>query len=609
MNKLPTKQIYLLAIIIIGIIALSVYSTYALFTYESVTSDIVSIQTPKSLIISENIYEYQQITVEPNSITTTDIDIYNNFDYAVCYSIWYKIIQENIDIDKVQIFQTTSNTLTSSGILTAKNKIRVTIAVINDNDEIVKVNLGTIGAKNENESCSLNLTSDKNQVTSTYEEITVLNEKILKDKEQVKEEEENYITYQNQEETITYKENDKIYISDKFSYKNETFTLENPIHTTIGEIIDKPTLEKKDMYFCKENTTCQILYKITEIDKEELENETTKEKEIYYHITKYDKLIGYLKGKNGLRKVNEKDYVFYGDNPNNYIYYNCETENTDTCELWRIIGLYYNEETKKYNIKIVRNDSIGKYQFDNNKDIENLTWKTSSLYQYINEEYKLKNNSTIYLEEYNEYQETIISLEDTIKFEKTKEVQTEAIQKDEEEQKQPTINILKLSDFINTSVCKKEKLNEYNDECWKNNWLNNIEISDEWTQTIQVQEEKKETDETQTTDEEQTTNETEENINNTTDENNDAVNNNNENNTTENNGDENQNEELTDDTTPTTDEIVEEKEIINFAYKIGKNISSMNVNETLPVRPVVYLKSRIILVGGDGTLKSPYIIK
>ena len=609
MNKLPTKQIYLLAIIIIGIIALSVYSTYALFTYESVTSDIVSIQTPKSLIISENIYEYQQITVEPNSITTTDIDIYNNFDYAVCYSIWYKIIQENIDIDKVQIFQTKSNTLTSSGILTAKNKIRVTIAVINDNDEIVKVNLGTVGAKNENESCSLNLTPDKNQVTSTYEEITVLNEKILKDKEQVKEEEENYITYQNQEETITYKENDKIYISDKFSYKNETFTLENSIHTTIGEIIDKPTLEKKDMYFCKENTTCQILYKITEIDKEELENETTKEKEIYYHITKYDKLIGYLKGKNGLRKVNEKDYVFYGDNPNNYIYYNCETENTDTCELWRIIGLYYNEETKKYNIKIVRNDSIGKYQFDNNKDIENLTWKTSSLYQYINEEYKLKNNSTIYLEEYSEYQETIISLEDTIKFEKTKEIQTEAIQKDEEEQKQPTINILKLSDFINTSVCKKEKLNEYNDECWKNNWLNNIEISDEWTQTIQVQEEKKETDETQTTDEEQTTNETEENINNTTDENNDAVNNNNENNTTENNGDENQNEELTDDTTPTTDELVEEKEINNFAYKIGKNISSVNVNETLPVRPVVYLKSRIILVGGDGTLKSPYIIK
>ena len=91
MNKLPTKQIYLLFIIIVGIIALSVYSTYAIFTFESSTSDIVSIHTPKSLQISENIYEYQQVVVEPNTIATTDIDIYNTFDYEVCYSIWYKI--------------------------------------------------------------------------------------------------------------------------------------------------------------------------------------------------------------------------------------------------------------------------------------------------------------------------------------------------------------------------------------------------------------------------------------------------------------------------------------------------------------------------------------
>ena len=57
MNKLPTKQIYYLFIIIVGIIALSVYSTYALFTFENQTDDIVAIHIPKSLVISENIYE------------------------------------------------------------------------------------------------------------------------------------------------------------------------------------------------------------------------------------------------------------------------------------------------------------------------------------------------------------------------------------------------------------------------------------------------------------------------------------------------------------------------------------------------------------------------
>ena len=76
-EKLPTKQIYLLLIIIVGIIALSVYSTYAIFTFEGETSNIVSMYTPNSLTISEDIYEYKQITVGKNSYVTTDIDIYN----------------------------------------------------------------------------------------------------------------------------------------------------------------------------------------------------------------------------------------------------------------------------------------------------------------------------------------------------------------------------------------------------------------------------------------------------------------------------------------------------------------------------------------------------
>ena len=52
MNKLPTKQSYLLIIIIVGIIALSIYSTYAIFTFEGSTSDIVSLYTPNSLKIN-----------------------------------------------------------------------------------------------------------------------------------------------------------------------------------------------------------------------------------------------------------------------------------------------------------------------------------------------------------------------------------------------------------------------------------------------------------------------------------------------------------------------------------------------------------------------------
>jgi hypothetical protein len=225
MNKLPAKQIYLLFIIIVGIIALSVYSTYALFTFEGSTTDIVSIHTPKSLKISENIYEYQQITIEPNKITTTDIHIQNQFEYEICYSIWYKILGDIETQNKVQVFEKTNKTLKTSGVIAPGNNLRITIIIINDNDTEVKINLGTIGAQKEENSCSLNLATDKNVITTSYKNLDILTEKILKEKDKTNEIEENYITYKDNLEVITYKKEDKIYSSNKFTYTKEVFTL------------------------------------------------------------------------------------------------------------------------------------------------------------------------------------------------------------------------------------------------------------------------------------------------------------------------------------------------------------------------------------------------
>ena len=426
MNKLPAKQIYLLSIIIVGIIALSVYSTYALFTLDTETSDIVTIYTPKSLTISENIYEYQQLTIDPNTISTTDVDIYNPYEYDTCYSVWYKIIEKNIDMNKVQIFENKSKTLTSSGVLTPNNNIRVSITIINDNDKPAKVNLGIIGSQKENNSCSLNLDEDKKLINEVYENVEVLDKKILENKDKKIENVSNYITYKNQTEKITYKNTDKIYISDKFNYDNELFTLEEPLYLTIEEIFQKKyiknneeiKIEFENTYFCKEGTKCTILYKINELIEEqkkqesslgELNKDKTTEYEIY--LTNYDKLIGYMEGTSGLRKINQQDYVFYGDNPNNYVYYNCETNNISTCELWRIIGFFYDKQTNKYNAKIIRNDSIGKYQVDSiekitddeiiNQETTNeekeFTWNNSTLYKYLNKEYKLINNYELFL--------------------------------------------------------------------------------------------------------------------------------------------------------------------------------------------------------------------
>lgn len=554
MNKLPAKQIYLLTIIIVGIIALSVYSTYALFTYESSTSDIVSIHTPNSLQIYENIYEYKQIVLEPNSVTTTDIDIYNRYDYNLCYSIWYKVASQNIDENKIQVFENSREVLTSSGILTSSNSIRVKIVVINDNDEQVKINLGTISSPNEENNCSLNLDSDKNIISVVYNETKNLSETLLEEPEKTKEEEANYLIYTEENKRITYKSTDKIYISEKFNYEDEMFTLEEPKHLTIQEIMDEKKLEKENIYFCKENDKCPILYKITELEKEEIEENAEKnelEKEIYYNINKYDKYVGYLKSTNGLRKINEKDYIYYGDNPDNFIYYNCKNNNDlSTCELWRIIGLFYNEEEEKYNIKIIRNESIGKHQFNkipenNEKEISNK-WSDSILQKYLNEEYQFINNYDNYIEEFGQKTEKIPDLEIDIKNILI-----------EEQEIKSKVNLINLSDYLYASSCQKEKINDYNEECLKNNWLNNIELEREWTQTSkEIIDENKEIIETE------------------------------------------EDKEITEKTNNT-----------KYMYSVSNNIVESDVIDYLETRPVVFLKSRILLIEGTGTFEKPYIIK
>lgn len=546
MNKLPTKQIYLLIIIIVGIVALSVYSTYALFTFESSTSNIVSINTPKSLQIKEETSEYQQITVEANSVITTDVDIYNANKYDTCYSIWYKLLGNNIDKSKVQVFENSKTSLTTSGILPATTSIRVNIFIINDNDFPIKVNIGTNSSKKDENSCSLNIETDKMVIDDVENNPTNLAKKLLESIEKKNELEANYLTYKDIEKTMTYKPTDKLYISEKFNYADELFTLQEPAYLSLQEIVEKEYLQKQPIYFCKDSDKCPILYKMTNIEKKENAND------ISYNITKYDKLVGFSKGINGLRQANEKDYVFYGDNPDNFIYYNCKNNlDTKTCELWRIIGLFYNQETDKYNIKIVKNDSIGKYQFDkrtqNSENSLKINWANSQLKEYLTKEYKFINNYDVYLDNPLRKLEIIKGLDADVK--------SIAIASQSNEE---TVTTISLSDYLYTSTCKNDTIDKYGEECFKNNWLNNPEYPTSWTIATKEIPEKNETPE----EENDTTNQTQ-----------------------------------------------EDNLIANFAYTIGKNITASDVNELHDVRPVVYLKPRTLLLQGNGSIDNPYVIK
>ena len=87
-------------------------------------------------------------------------------------------------------------------------------------------------------------------------------------------------------------------------------------------------------------------------------------------------------------KDNNLRYI--GANPNNYVYFNCDdynNPNSNTCELWRIIGIFNDKShgiSGEKLIKIIRNDSIGNIAWDS-ADTNN--WSTASLQKTLNGDY------------------------------------------------------------------------------------------------------------------------------------------------------------------------------------------------------------------------------
>ena len=139
----------------------------------------------------------------------------------------------------------------------------------------------------------------------------------------------------------------------------------------------------------KSSAASYIINLYNSANKEEIENNSIK-----YN---YAKSVGLVSDRYGGITIdnNAGNIRYYGENPNNYIYFNCADyskgntkEEPNNCELWRIIGVFDNM------IKIIRNDSIGRYPWSNNGI---NTWNTSSLEVTLNlENYwnSLKNAKT-----------------------------------------------------------------------------------------------------------------------------------------------------------------------------------------------------------------------
>ena len=73
---------------------------------------------------------------------------------------------------------------------------------------------------------------------------------------------------------------------------------------------------------------------------------------------------------------------YYGANPNNYIYFNCEEYPDTNCELWRIIGIFGDK------VKIIRNKPIGAYSWDAGSGYGTNAWSRAAAMKLLNPGYE-----------------------------------------------------------------------------------------------------------------------------------------------------------------------------------------------------------------------------
>ncbi len=148
-------------------------------------------------------------------------------------------------------------------------------------------------------------------------------------------------------------------------------------------------------YQCDNGTTLNIdkdtnSYAVDKVTKNSL-------CKIFYEDTAGEQLMNIIKkDEDKMYLDNDNNLYYYGENSKNYIYFNCENNDTSTCELWQIVSVTkVSDETKKnrYNLKIVNtsylkalsnNQEITKFSWNNNRSSKYLE---SSIYDILNNAY------------------------------------------------------------------------------------------------------------------------------------------------------------------------------------------------------------------------------
>ena len=338
-GKLPIKESYLLIIIIVGILSLSMYSSFALFSLEKTTSnDIVTMKAANNIETNINVYEYKTVTVDANSNLAVMVNVKNTTSDSIYYGVYYENAPVGVRVTKIDWSE--NNT---TGNISGNTTLPVELMIINDTNSSVTINIGVAGGSSN----ELGLPDGKILVTEEFDTGAFYNTLPTMDDSDVE---------------IKYDANNITYFKDLVTCTDNgsgcKIVLVRPSSTkdlTAGEHTVLYVLENNDGYRVKFNKKINLKSgtNAVELITKKNDNSTGDSGSGVYKVT--HSAIPASSSATGSEIPAVTDYRYYGPSPDNYI---ClDMEGGSTCpdkHLYRIIGSIYEEKENTNRIKVIK---------------------------------------------------------------------------------------------------------------------------------------------------------------------------------------------------------------------------------------------------------------
>ena len=168
------KKNYLLGIVVMGLIVLSLYSTYAMFT-ESVETDEIINLSASTINLNSEIVEYEQITINGNEAKSIMVNISNSTESNLYYGVWYEIVNPASINDNIEIAKLTSSTDSTQGTINTGVEKNVKIVIKNTGSSSITVNIGVGYSKTS----SLDLPTNRYVITNEIQGKYIINTSVI----------------------------------------------------------------------------------------------------------------------------------------------------------------------------------------------------------------------------------------------------------------------------------------------------------------------------------------------------------------------------------------------------------------------------------------------